>query len=87
MVATNDVHYLERSDAETQATLMCIQMNTMVSDGRPLGFETDEFYYKSTEEMERLFCAYLSRRHSPPQRRSKFLFHSFLSTYLVGNPI
>ena len=58
LVATNDVHYLERSDAETQATLMCIQMNTQISDGRPLGFETDEFYFKSTEEMKVLFAQY-----------------------------
>ena len=58
LVATNDVHYLERADADTQATLMCIQMNTLVSDGRPLGFETDEFYFKSTEEMKVLFANY-----------------------------
>ena len=58
LVATNDVHYLERQDAETQATLMCIQMNTLVSEGRPLGFETDEFYFKSTEEMKVLFSSY-----------------------------
>ena len=58
LVATNDVHYLERADAETQATLMCIQMNTQISDGRPLGFETDEFYFKSTEEMKVLFAPY-----------------------------
>ena len=58
LVATNDVHYLERADADTQATLMCIQMNTLVSEGRPLGFETDEFYFKSTEEMKVLFSGY-----------------------------
>ena len=58
LVATNDVHYLERADADTQATLMCIQMNTLVSDGRPLGFETDEFYFKSTEEMKVLFASF-----------------------------
>ncbi len=58
LVATNDVHYLERADADTQATLMCIQMNTLVSDGRPLGFETDEFYFKSTEEMKVLFAGF-----------------------------
>ena len=55
MVATNDVHYLEKSDAEVQATLMCVQMNAVITEGRPLGFETDEFYFKSTEEMEALF--------------------------------
>ena len=58
LVATNDVHYLERGDADTQSTLMCIQMNTQVSDGRPLGFETDEFYFKSADEMKVLFAQF-----------------------------
>ncbi len=58
MAATNDVHYLERSDADIQATLMCIQMNACITDGRPLGFETDEFYFKTTEEMRVLFSAF-----------------------------
>ncbi len=58
LVATNDCHYLRREDAGTQAILMCIQTNTTVEDGRPMGFETDEFYYKSTEEMKRLFAAH-----------------------------
>ncbi len=55
LVATNDVHYLYRKDADTQAILMCIQTNNVITDGRPLGFETDEFYFKSTAEMTRLF--------------------------------
>ena len=54
-VATNDVHYLRRADAETQEILLCVGTGRTVSEGRPIGFETDEFYYKSTEEMERLF--------------------------------
>ncbi len=55
VVATNDVHYLKKSDSEAQAVLMCIQTNTVITDGKPIGFETDEFYYKSTDEMENLF--------------------------------
>ena len=55
LVATNDVHYLEKSDADVQATLMCIQTNNVITEGRPFGFETDEFYFKSTEEMKKLF--------------------------------
>ncbi len=55
LVATNDVHYIERSDADMQATLMCIQTNNVITDGRPLGFETDEFYFKSAAEMKVLF--------------------------------
>ncbi len=58
LVATNDVHYIKRSDAEIQATLLCIQTNNVITDGRPIGFETDEFYYKSTAEMAALFASY-----------------------------
>ena len=58
MVATNDVHYIERNDADMQATLMCIQTNNVVTDGRPFGFDTDEFYFKSTAEMKVLFAGF-----------------------------
>lgn len=58
LVATNDCHYLRRKDANTQAILMCIQMNKVITDGRPMGFETDEFYYKDTNEMKLLFSKY-----------------------------
>ncbi|MBQ9801652.1 MAG: DNA polymerase III subunit alpha [Clostridia bacterium] len=58
LVATNDCHYLRREDAETQAVLMCIQTNSRLDDGRPIGFETDEFYYKDTGEMQMLFGAF-----------------------------
>ena len=55
LVATNDVHYLRRADADTQAIMMCIQTGSKITEGRPIGFETNEFYYKSTEEMKSLF--------------------------------
>ena len=58
LVATNDVHYIERSDADIQATLMCIQTNSVITDGRPIGFETDEFYFKSTAQMKNGFAAF-----------------------------
>ena len=58
MVATNDVHYLEKEDADTQAILLCVQTGNVITDGRPIGFETDEFYYKSTAEMKALFADY-----------------------------
>ncbi len=58
LVATNDCHYLRKSDAQTQAILLCVQTNNVITDGRPIGFETDEFYYKTTEEMSELFSQY-----------------------------
>jgi len=58
LVATNDCHYLRRENAQTQAVLMCIQTGSSILDGRPIGFETDEFYYKNTDEMRMLFGKY-----------------------------
>ena len=55
LVATNDVHYIEKSDAQTQSVLMCIQTSTTLAQGRHKGFEQDEFYMKSTQEMYELF--------------------------------
>lgn len=65
MVATNDVHYIRKSDAEVQSVLLCIQTNSRITDGRPIGFETDEFYYKSTEEMRSLFRSMRVRSKTP----------------------
>lgn len=56
LVATNDVHYLEKSDADIQATLMCVQTNNVITEGRPFGFETDEYYFKTADEMKSLFA-------------------------------
>ncbi len=58
MVATNDVHYINRQDSDMQAILMCIQTNNVITDGKPFGFETDEFYFKSGEQMRALFSQY-----------------------------
>lgn len=56
LVATNDAHYLKRSDAEMQKVLVCIATNTTVDDkDGTIEFPTQEFYIKSEEEMARLF--------------------------------
>ncbi len=57
LVATNDAHYLQKSDADAQAVLLCVQTGNVITDGRPIGFDTDEYYLKSAEEMEALFSS------------------------------
>ena len=52
LVATNDVHYIEKEDAKMQDVLMCVQMGKKYDDPDRLRFETDEFYYKTYEEMK-----------------------------------
>jgi len=51
LVATNDVHYLSREDAEAQDILMCIQTGKTVSATDRLSFESQELYLKTREEM------------------------------------
>ena len=55
LVATNDIHFARREDAESQDVLVCIQTNRKVSDPDRLKFSTDQFYFKSAAEMTELF--------------------------------
>ncbi len=58
LVATNDVHYLEKADADMQTALLCIQTGSTLADGKPLGFESETYYFRSTEEMKALFSSF-----------------------------
>jgi DNA polymerase-3 subunit alpha len=55
LVATNDCHYLTRSDAHAQEVLMCIQTGKTMSDGARMKFATDQFYFKTAQEMAQVF--------------------------------
>ena len=55
LVATNDSHYLNRSDAQVHDVLLCIGTGKTVQDTSRMKFMTDEFYVKSAEEMRELF--------------------------------
>ncbi|MBR0413535.1 MAG: DNA polymerase III subunit alpha [Clostridia bacterium] len=57
LVATNDVHYVQQEDAFVQNVLLCIQTNHTLGEDTGIGFETEEFYLKSEEQMRALFPA------------------------------
>ncbi|HVA36629.1 MAG TPA: DNA polymerase III subunit alpha [Candidatus Dormibacteraeota bacterium] len=56
LVATNDSHYLNRTDAPAHDVLLCIGTGKMVSDTQRLKFFSDEFYVKTPAEMRELFA-------------------------------
>jgi DNA polymerase-3 subunit alpha len=56
LVATNDIHYTDREDARAQDVLICIGTGKKVSEGKRMKFEHPEFYFKSGDEMARLFA-------------------------------
>ncbi|MCR4394115.1 MAG: DNA polymerase III subunit alpha, partial [Dehalococcoidales bacterium] len=51
LVATNDVHYIFREDAQVHDILLCIGTNTTINDEKRLKSAGDFFYLKSPEEM------------------------------------
>ncbi|MBM3246341.1 MAG: DNA polymerase III subunit alpha [Candidatus Omnitrophica bacterium] len=55
LVATNDVHYPTKDRARSHEALLCIQTQTTLDDPNRLRFQTDEFYFKSPQEMKELF--------------------------------
>ena len=55
LVATNDAHYIKKEDAEVQKILVCIATKHTIEEDTGMGFETDEFYLKSGDEMAALF--------------------------------
>lgn len=55
IVATNDIHYTLKRDAEYQDVLMCIQMGKTVDDADRMKMDCDQLYLKSEEEMTELF--------------------------------
>lgn len=55
LVATNDVHYINASDAEPHDILLCIQTGKKVQDQDRMRYEGGQFYLKSEEEMRALF--------------------------------
>ena len=55
LVATNDCHYLTRADARAQEVLLCIQTGKTMSDPQRMRFPTEQFYFKTAEEMAQVF--------------------------------
>jgi len=55
LVATNDVHYFTKDSTKAHEALLCIQTQTTLDDPNRMKLQTDQFYFKSTEEMKALF--------------------------------
>ncbi len=55
VVATNDCHYLTREDSLAHDVLLCIQTKKALTDKERLKFETKQAYFRSPDEMARIF--------------------------------
>ena len=55
LVATNDVHYVEKSDSHAHDSLICIGTQALLSDTNRMRYVQEQFYLRSPEEMAALF--------------------------------
>lgn len=55
IVATNDVHYTDKSHWEMQDILLCIQTGKSIDDPNRMKFQSHELYLKNETEMLELF--------------------------------
>jgi len=58
LVATNDVHYLDRDDYVAHDTLLCIGTGKTRTEEKRKKYYGDQFYFKSGDEMASLFSEY-----------------------------
>ncbi|MCP5528292.1 MAG: DNA polymerase III subunit alpha [Verrucomicrobiales bacterium] len=56
LVATNDVHYLERQHSHAHDCLICIGTQTTLEDTRRLRYQPEQFFLRSADEMAALFA-------------------------------
>jgi len=58
IVATNDCHYLKKEESKAHELLLCIQTGKKLSDTDRMSFKSEEFYFKSPEEIYNAFSGY-----------------------------
>jgi DNA polymerase-3 subunit alpha len=54
-VASNDCHYMHKDDCRAHDLLLCIQTGKTVNELNRMKFYTDQFYFKTRQEMEEVF--------------------------------
>ena len=55
LVATNDVHYVDKSNSHAHDCLICIGTQTLLSDTKRMTYVAEQFYLRSAEEMKARF--------------------------------
>ncbi|MBN2337307.1 MAG: DNA polymerase III subunit alpha, partial [Acidobacteria bacterium] len=56
LICTNDTHYIQKEDSVAHDVLLCIGTGKVVSQPDRMRYETDQFYFKSPDEMHALFA-------------------------------
>ncbi len=55
IICSNDCHYLQQEDAFAHDILLCVQTGKTVEETNRLRYHSDQFYFKTPDEMDELF--------------------------------
>jgi DNA polymerase-3 subunit alpha len=55
VICTNDSHYVEEEDYAPHDILLCVNTNSLLEDANRFKFPSSDFYFKTQDEMNRLF--------------------------------
>ncbi|GHO60573.1 DNA polymerase III subunit alpha [Ktedonobacter robiniae] len=55
MIVTNDLHYVQDTDAHAHEVLLCVQTGSTLSDPNRFAFDSDEYFLRSPQQMLALF--------------------------------
>ncbi len=82
LIATNDSHYLCEDDHHAHEVLLCVQTAGSIHDPKRFKFDSDQFFVKSADQMEKLFS------HAPQvvNRTMQFAERCSLKINKVDNP-
>ncbi len=56
LIATNDVHYIEKSHSHAHDCLICIGTQTQLADTKRMRYQPEQFYLRTAEEMKARFA-------------------------------
>ncbi len=82
LIATNDSHYVAADDSRAHEILLCVQTAGSMNDPNRFKFDTQEFYIKTAEEMQRTF----SEHPEVCSRTMQFVDRCNLKLSKVDNP-
>lgn len=88
VVATNDCHFLRREDAYVHDILLCIGTGKTLDEPDRMKFSSDQFYYRSPQEMMKLFSQHPDALKNTVEIADKCLVEmSFNQLYLPDYPV
>ncbi|RKZ30896.1 DNA polymerase III subunit alpha [bacterium] len=74
LVATTDAHYIHPEDYEFHDLLLCMQTGKHIDEENRLRFSSNEMYFRSPDEMERLFADYPEALEKTREIASRIVF-------------